>query len=62
NFFVGGLAFIGAIFCFIYYKISAYKNFGGITGDLAGWFLQLCEISVLIFTVIGEKITEVFAL
>lgn len=63
--FSGGIcgvsAIIGAIFCFIYYRISAYKNFGGITGDLAGWFLQLCEISVLIFTVIGEKITEVFA-
>ncbi|MCM1024236.1 MAG: adenosylcobinamide-GDP ribazoletransferase [Prevotella sp.] len=60
NIFVGGIAFIGAIFCFIYYKFSAYKNFGGITGDLAGWFLQLCEITVLVFTVIGEKFSEVF--
>lgn len=55
----GGLAILGAILCFVYYRFSAYKNFGGITGDLAGWFLQICEISVLIFALIGEKFTEV---
>ena len=58
----GGLAFFGAILCLVYYRISAYKNFGGITGDLAGWFLQMCEISVLIFSVTGEKIRELFLL
>lgn len=58
----GGLAFLGAILCLVYYRISAYKNFGGITGDLAGWFLQMCEISVLIFSVTGEKIRELFLL
>ena len=56
------LAFAGTVLCFIYYRFSAYKNFGGITGDLAGWFLQICEMSVLIFAVIGEKISEVFVL
>ena len=52
-------AALGALLCFLYYRISSYKIFGGITGDLAGWFLQLCEIAVLAFAVIGEKITEV---
>ena len=33
-------AFIG------YYRISKAR-FGGITGDLAGWFLQICEAAVL---------------
>lgn len=56
---IGGFAVIGAVLSFVYYRVSAYKNFGGITGDTAGWFLQICEISVLLFTVIGEKITEV---
>lgn len=28
---------------FGYYRWKAEKEFGGITGDLAGWFLQLCE-------------------
>lgn len=55
----GGLALVGAAAAFIYYRVSAYKNFGGITGDLAGWFLQICEMAVLIFAVVGEKITEV---
>ncbi len=56
----GGLALIGAAGAFIYYRISAYKNFGGITGDTAGWFLQICEMAVLIAAVMGEKITEAF--
>ncbi|MGN0600902.1 MAG: adenosylcobinamide-GDP ribazoletransferase [Oscillospiraceae bacterium] len=54
----GGLALAGAAGAFIYYRISAYKNFGGITGDLAGWFLQICEMAVLILAVVGEKLTE----
>lgn len=56
----GGLALIGAAGTFIYYRISAYKNFGGITGDLAGWFLQICEMAVMIAAVMGEKLTEAF--
>ena len=31
-----------ATFCFYY--IAAIKNFGGITGDTAGWFVQICEL------------------
>ncbi|MDE6764070.1 MAG: adenosylcobinamide-GDP ribazoletransferase [Oscillospiraceae bacterium] len=58
----GAFAITGAAVSFVFYRISAYKNFGGITGDLAGWFLQICEISILIFTVLGEKITEVCVL
>ena len=30
---------------FLYYRYKAYKEFGGITGDLAGWFLCLCEMA-----------------
>lgn len=32
---------------FWYYKYLSYKKFGGITGDLAGWFLQLCELGTV---------------
>lgn len=38
------IAAAGAVF-FYYYRMSL-KNFGGITGDLAGYFLQMCEIWV----------------
>lgn len=30
-------------FCGGVYVYTAYKKFGGVTGDLAGWFLQLAE-------------------
>lgn len=30
---------------FLYYRYKSYKEFGGITGDLAGWFLCLCEMA-----------------
>ena len=56
----GGLALLCVVMIFIYYRISSYKNFGGITGDTAGWFLQICEMAVLIAAVMGEKLTEVF--
>ena len=45
----------GGIF-FYYYKMSV-QNFGGITGDLAGWFLQVCELGILLSAVIGGGIS-----
>ena len=32
---------------FARYYVVAKKQFGGVTGDLAGWFLQKCEIWML---------------
>ena len=58
----GGLAVLGAVVAFAWYRIFSYKYFGGITGDLAGWFLQICEISMLLFAVSGEKLAEVLLL
>lgn len=36
-----------SVLVFLYYRRFSYKTFGGITGDLAGYFLQICEISML---------------
>lgn len=55
----GVLAIVGALFCFLLYRISAYKNFGGITGDTAGWFLQICELATAVMALVGEKIMGV---
>ncbi len=33
---------------FLYYRLTAYRKFGGTTGDLAGWFLQLSELSTVL--------------
>lgn len=48
---VGSAAvFAAAAVGFWYWKMSQ-KEFGGITGDLAGWFLQLCELAMLVAVV-----------
>ena len=33
---------------FLYYKWKSQKEFGGITGDLAGWFLALSELVTVV--------------
>lgn len=43
---VGWACLIGAAVAFIYYWITSYKHFGGITEDTAGYFLQICEIII----------------
>lgn len=37
-----------ALLVFFYYRRMSEKKFGGITGDLAGYFLQICELFMLI--------------
>ena len=32
---------------FAYYRRMAEKQFGGLSGDLAGWFLQTAELWML---------------
>ena len=34
----------------------ALKYFGGITGDLAGFFVSLCELVMLLTIIIGNRI------
>lgn len=41
---------------FLYYRLMSYKRFGGITGDLAGYFLQLFEVMILFTVVFYEKV------
>lgn len=36
---------------FLYYRLLSYRKFGGITGDLAGWFLQLSELTTIVAAV-----------
>ncbi|MEG0272089.1 MAG: adenosylcobinamide-GDP ribazoletransferase [Hydrogenoanaerobacterium sp.] len=43
----GFAAALAAVIVFFIYRYASYKNFGGITGDLAGWFLTLCELAIL---------------
>ena len=56
-----GLAALAAagIFYF-YYKSMAMRQFGGFTGDLAGWFLQVCELVILAAVVITERMCAIW--
>jgi len=54
--FIGGLTmFLAAGGCFFYHYYNCVKNFGGITGDLAGYFLQVCELFFVIIGVVVFK-------
>ncbi|CBK77806.1 Cobalamin-5-phosphate synthase [[Clostridium] cf. saccharolyticum K10] len=52
SFLPGGLCILTAAAVFIWYYRMACREFGGITGDLAGYFLQTCEIFMLAASVL----------
>ena len=47
---------LAAALSFVYYRIKSFREFGGITGDLEGWFLQICEIACVFAVVAVQKI------
>ena len=52
-----GLATIAAAgVCLLYYRHFAMKHFGGVTGDLAGWFVQVTELACLAVLALGGKL------
>ena len=54
---VCGLTAAAAAFIFfVYYRRRAYAEFGGITGDLEGWFLTICEALIAVVCALAECI------
>ena len=51
--FLGIGVMIVTLLMFAYHYYICRKQFGGITGDLAGYFLQLNELAILIWIAIG---------
>ena len=52
-----GLAVLAAAGgCLLWYRHFAMKHFGGVTGDLAGWFVQMTELVCLGVLVLGGRI------
>ena len=43
-----------AFLAMVWYYFMSRRQFGGITGDLAGWFLQICECLMAVAVVIGD--------
>lgn len=37
---------------FLYYRHMTEKNFGGINGDMCGWFLQVAELAAMLATAV----------
>ncbi len=56
NWKLGIICLMSAFLTYFYYRKKAIKEFGGITGDLAGYFLQLCELVMALGVIIGGKI------
>lgn len=56
----GGAAVCASLLCFFYYYFVATRKFGGITGDLAGWFLQLCELFLLAALVVVQVLERMW--
>ena len=50
------ILFVAGVLFFQYYKILCKKQFGGITGDLAGYFLQVFELLMLGVIVLGTRL------
>ena len=45
-----------AVMVFGYYRLMAFRQFGGITGDTAGFFVQLCECAMVLALALAQKI------
>ena len=52
NLHLGIICTIAVYMVFLYYRVKSFDEFGGVTGDLAGYFLQLSElVTVLILAI-----------
>lgn len=53
---LGTAALVCAGGIFFFYGRMSRKQFGGVTGDLAGWFLSVCELGMLTGIVLAERV------
>ena len=51
----GVAVLIAALLSVLYYRFMSHREFGGITGDLAGWFVQVMELAALAAVVLLQK-------
>lgn len=58
NIILGIASAITSLLVFLYYRMMSYQKFGGITGDLAGYFVQLCELWIPITIIVVQGILK----
>lgn len=51
----GSLAIAAALVVFFLCRRMAYRKFGGITGDIQGFFLQMCELVMAYGVILGGR-------
>ena len=50
---------IGAAGSYAYYYYKCRKEFGGTSGDLAGWFVVICEVSITVLMAVFVNIMRI---
>lgn len=53
---IGSVTVITVLVVFYYYYHMSKKQFGGITGDLAGYFLQIAEVMMALVSIITASV------
>lgn len=53
---VGAFMVVAALGVLIWYRHVALSRFGGVTGDVAGWFLQWVELAMLFVLAVGSAL------
>lgn len=51
----GSIGVAGAAISYVYYYYVAKKHFGGITGNVAGYFVQVCELIIPCVVLVAWK-------
>ena len=51
----GSYCLVGALLAFVLSMFVAYRHFGGVTEDTAGFFVQICEVLMPLATLIAYK-------
>lgn len=52
----GAAVILGCALAFLVYRLVSYRRFGGVTGDLAGFFVSLAELFSLLILAVTEAI------
>jgi len=52
----GESAVLASALVFFYYHHKTFREFGGVTGDTEGWFLQLCELAQVLALALEVKL------
>lgn len=52
----GGLVLAASAGCFLYYRQRSIRELGGITGDMAGYFVVLCETVMAAAAAVGSRL------